>query len=450
MNLKTVENIYFLGIGGIGMSALARYFNFEGKNISGYDRSPSPLTESLESEGIDIHYTDSQELVPKDNQLVVYTPAIPKENKEFQYLKSLGIPILKRSEVLGEISKDYFTIAIAGTHGKTTITSMVAHILKYNGVAVNAFIGGIANNFNSNLVLSKDAKVMVVEADEFDRSFLTLHPDMAIISSMDADHLDIYSNVDYLKESFFMFSEQIKTGGYLISQSRLDVAPRFSGMQISYSATEPADYSAEDIRVQNGKSLFSLFNKDKKISDFELSMPGLHNTENAMAAIIASRLYGLNSLQIADALSNYKGVRRRFEFLIHSDSIVMIDDYAHHPTEIKATLHAVRSLFPKKKITGVFQPHLFSRTRDFMDDFANSLALLDELILLEIYPARESPIEGISSSTLLAKVDLKNKLVSSKEDLLGNIDKENTEVLIMMGAGDIDRLLQDVKTKLLS
>lgn len=450
MNLKTVNSIYFLGIGGIGMSALARYFNFEGKQITGYDRTPSSLTNSLISEGIEIHFEDSVERIPKEIQLVVYTPAIPADNKEFQYLKQAGVPMLKRSEVLGEISKDYFTIAIAGTHGKTTITSMLAHILKFNGVAINAFIGGIANNFNSNLVLSKDAKVMVVEADEFDRSFLTLHPDMAIISSMDADHLDIYSNASYLKDSFFLFSEQIKMGGWLISQSRLDVAPGFKGKSISYSSMDKSDYQAIDISVKEGRTYFDIQNKVEILEGFNLMMPGNHNVENATAAIIAAKIYGLNNKNITKAIAAYKGVRRRFEFLIHTDDLVMIDDYAHHPTEIKATLQAARSLFPDKKITGVFQPHLFSRTRDFIDDFARSLELLDRLILLDIYPAREKPMEGVSSEVLLEKVNIENKVVCSKENMLGLIKRSEQEVLIMMGAGDIDRLLQAVKEKLLS
>ncbi len=450
MNLKTVKHIYFLGIGGIGMSALARYFNFEGKQIAGYDRTETPLTDQLQLEGIQIHFEDSIALIPKETELIIYTPAIPKENKEFQYLQNSDIPMLKRSEILGEISKDYFTIAIAGTHGKTTITSMVAHILKYNGLAVNAFIGGIASNFESNLVLSNDANIMVVEADEFDRSFLTLHPDLAIISSMDADHLDIYHNANYLKDSFFLFSEQIKTGGWLISQKRLEVAPMFKGKLIAYSASETTDYHATNIHYKDGRTHFSLQKEAQLISEFNLLLPGIHNVENATAAIIACSTYGLEMAQIADALKSYLGVKRRFEFLIRKDNLIMIDDYAHHPEEIKASLQAARSLFPNKKITGVFQPHLFSRTRDFMDDFAQSLSLLDELILLDIYPAREKPIEGVSSASLLEKVNLESKHLWSKDELAENIDQMEIEVLIMMGAGDIDRLMKPVKEKLLN
>ena len=450
MNLKTVKHIYFLGIGGIGMSALARYFNFEGKKVTGYDRTPSPLTDRLIQEGVDIHFTDSVDLIPIDIELIVYTPAIPKEQKEFQYLNNSNIPMLKRSEILGEISKDYFTIAIAGTHGKTTITSMVAHILKYNNVAVNAFIGGIANNFSSNLVLSDDAKVMVVEADEFDRSFLTLHPDLAVISSMDADHLDIYSNANFLKESFFMFSEQIRKDGWLISQSSLEVASRFMGKSLSYSATNKADFYANNIHIENGRTLFELKIKEQLLARIQLQLPGNHNVENAIAASAVCLKYGLSADEIAEALLHYKGVHRRFEFLIQTDDLVMIDDYAHHPTEIKACLQAARSLFPTKKILGVFQPHLFSRTRDFMDDFAEALSQFDELILLDIYPAREKPIEGINSKALLEKVGIANKRLCSKEQLISCVEAKNTEVLIMMGAGDIDRLLEPVKEKLLS
>jgi len=450
MNLQTVKNIYFLGIGGIGMSALARYFNFEGKHIAGYDRTSSPLTRRLESEGIQIHYDDAVEKIPKDIQLVIYTPAIPTENKEFEYLKTNAIPMMKRSEVLGAISADYFTIAIAGTHGKTTITSMVAHILKYNNIAVNAFIGGIANNYKSNLILSKNAEVMVVEADEFDRSFLSLYPDMAIISSMDADHLDIYSTKEYLKDSFFLFSEQIKTGGWLISQSNLEVAPGFKGKNISYSVKSTADYQVNNIHISQGKTHFTFLKEEEVLNEYSLLMPGIHNIENAMAAIIACSIYGLSQEQIAEGIKSYAGVHRRFEFLIHNDHTILIDDYAHHPTEIKATLQAARSLFPNKKISGVFQPHLYSRTRDFMTDFANSLSMFDELILLDIYPAREKPIEGVTSEVLLDKIKLKHKQLCSKEQLIEQINKDDIEVLIMMGAGDIDRLLTPVKTKLLS
>ena len=450
MNLKTVKNIYFLGIGGIGMSALARYFNFHGKKVSGYDRTPSPLTDRLIQEGIDIHFTDSVDLIPDKTELIIYTPAIPADHKEFQYLKTTAIPMLKRSEILGEISKDYFTIAIAGTHGKTTITSMVAHILKYNNVAVNAFIGGIANNFASNLVLSENAKVMVVEADEFDRSFLTLHPNIAVISSMDADHLDIYSNAQLLKDSFFMFSEQIHDEGWLISQCSLDVSPGFKGSYQSYSASSQADFYADHIRIEKGRTLFEWKAKEQTLATIRLQLPGNHNVENAIAASVACLKYGLSADKIAEALFHYKGVHRRFEFLIQTDDLVMIDDYAHHPTEIKACLQAARSLFPSKKITAVFQPHLFSRTRDFMDDFANVLSQFDELILLDIYPAREKPIEGVDSKVLLEKVILANKRLCAKEELVDCVNANQTEVLIMMGAGDIDRLLEPVKIKLLS
>jgi len=450
MNLKTVNNIYFLGIGGIGMSALARYFHFQGKNLAGYDRTPSPLTDQLQEEGIQIHFTESPELIPSSTELVIYTPAIPKENKELIQLKESGIPMLKRSEILGEISKDYFTIAIAGTHGKTTITSMISHILKHNNIAINAFIGGIANNYNSNLVLSKNAKVMVVEADEFDRSFLSLFPDMAIISAMDADHLDIYQNAEYLKDSFFMFTEQIKTGGWLISQNQLEVAAGFRGKLTRYSATEKSDFYAANIHAKNGKTYFDLYKENSFISDFSLLMPGNHNVENALAAIIACSAYGLEMQQIKEGLSSYLGVKRRFEFLIRNNNLVMIDDYAHHPQEIKASIQAVRSLFPDKKLTAVFQPHLYSRTRDFMDDFAQSLSAVDQLILLDIYPAREKPIEGVSSASLLKRVNLSSKYLWSKEELIQKIDQLDIELLIMMGAGDIDRLLQPVKEKLLN
>ncbi len=449
MNLNKINSIYFLGIGGIGMSALARYFNFEGKKITGYDRTASPLTDELAAEGIQIHFEEDIAQIPADTELVIYTPAIPKDNQEFVHLKNSGLPMLKRSEVLGEISKNYFTIAIAGTHGKTTITSMVTQLLKHNGIAVNAFIGGIANNFGSNLVLSENARIMVVEADEFDRSFLTLQPNIAIISAMDADHLDIYNTADYLKESFFLFSNKITENGSLIHRAGLDTSPEFQGKRISYSAREEADYSAKNIRTEEAFTLFDLYHKGEFVHTFKQRLPGIHNAENAVAAIIVALSQGLNIAQIADALAHYAGVKRRFEFVIADGDRILIDDYAHHPEEIKAGLQAVHSLFPGKNIKAVFQPHLFSRTRDFMDDFAKSLEDVDRLILLDIYPAREKPMEGINSAALLDKIELEDKYLWSKEELVEKIAGLETEVIIMMGAGDIDRLVLPVKEKLL-
>ena len=439
--LENYKNIYFLGIGGIGMSALARYFNMQGHNVMGYDKTITELTTALENERINIHYSDLGNDAIKHIDLVIYTPAIPSELNEYQAFKNSHIRMVKRAEILGEICNDYFTIAIAGTHGKTTITSMVAHFLNESGIAVNAFIGGIASNYNSNLILNKEAKIIIVEADEFDRSFLHIHPDIAIISSMDADHLDIYNDKDSLKESFFEFARNIKKGGTLILNEELDAPDNFNENIAYYGEKTSSNYQLIAKGIIDGKQIFaaSFYN-----TDFSISMPGRHNLQNAIAAIAAAKLVEINEEKLKKSIANYKGVKRRFEIINNCDEHILIDDYAHHPTEIRAAISAAREMYKGKEIMGIFQPHLYSRTRDFADNFAKELSKLDKLVLLDIYPAREKPIEGITSEMLLSKVTLSNKVLVSKEELSNYVANNTSEVTLMMGAGDINNLVNNI------
>jgi len=444
--LKDIKHIYFLGIGGIGMSALARYFALQGRRVSGYDKTPSKLTAQLESEGIEVHYEDWGEKAIADVDLLVFTPAIPSDFGEYIAFQKSGIPMMKRAKVLGEISKDYHTIAIAGTHGKTTITSMVAYFLNSGIYNVNAFIGGIATNFNSNLLLNKEANIMVVEADEFDRSFLHLHPDIAVISSMDADHLDIYGDKNELQKTFFSFIENIKVGGKLFIQEDLPLPLDLKAETITYGVSNKANIISKSLGFKNGKHIINVnfFNKD--LGNFALSLPGQHNMLNASVAIAIARFLSADDDLVRNAVDSYLGVSRRFEILINNGDTVLIDDYAHHPVEINAAVSATRQMFPDKKLTAIFQPHLFTRTRDFADDFARELSKVDSLILLDIYPARELPIEGVSSQMLLEKVTIDDKRLLTKDSLLDYIKNNSTEVTLIMGAGDIDRLVQPIKT----
>lgn len=443
--VNNIKNIYFLGIGGIGMSALARYFNMQGDKVFGYDKTRTELTTSLENEGISIHYNDLGKVAIKDIDLVVYTPAIPSDLQEYIEFQKSGIRMVKRAEILGEITKDYFTIAVAGTHGKTTITSMVAHFLNESGIAVNAFIGGIATNYNSNLILNSDAKIMVVEADEFDRSFLHIHPDIAIISSMDADHLDIYDNKDSLKESFYEFANNIKAGGTLLLHDSLEAPAIFKENIAFYGENDGSLNKLKAISVEEGKQKFSVTNYS---DSFEISMAGRHNLLNATAAISVAKLLEVKFNKLHKSVANYKGVKRRFELITKCDEHILIDDYAHHPTEIKAAIAATKEMYVGKEITGIFQPHLFSRTRDFADDFAKELSQLDQLVLLDIYPAREKPIEGINSQMLLDMATNKKKTLVSKEKLSEYISQNSTEVTLMMGAGDINKLVIEISETL--
>lgn len=448
MNLNELKHIYFLGIGGIGMSALARYFMQKGMKVSGYDKTETKLTKLLEEEGIYLTFKDEVAEIPELIDLVVYTPAIPSDHKQFNYFKTLKTPILKRSALLGELSKNKFTIAIAGTHGKTTITSLVAHIFITAGIKVSAFVGGITKNYNMNFVGSADAEVVIAEADEYDRSFLTLSPDISLISSMDADHLDVYQNKMQLVESFKLFADQGKPNSHLIVNLRLKSALG-SKKCFTYNLDNNADFYGDDIAIVNAAYEFNIHTNEGTLKDLQFKIPGRHNLENAIAAMTVAKLYGIKDQFIKEALSTYKGVERRFDILINRADCVYIDDYAHHPEELRACIQAVKEFYPGEKITGLFQPHLFSRTRDFADEFARSLEQLDELILLEIYPARENPIEGINAAFLLDKVNLKNKYLLTNEQALNFISDSKPRVLLTVGAGDIDKLVQPIKERLI-
>lgn len=451
--LNDIQKVYFIGIGGIGMSALARYFKSLGKEVSGYDRTESGLTKQLASEGIAIHYTDDITLAPKDADIIVYTPAIPKEHSELQYYRQHGYALLKRSDVLGIITRSSFNICVAGTHGKTTITTMIAHILRDTGYGCNAFLGGIAANYNSNFWSSSN-NVCVIEADEYDRSFLKLSPDIAVISAMDADHLDIYGTAKEMEHAFIDFSARIKTGGTLFSKYGLKRAAELKAAHhFTYSReSEKADVHVKNIIADNGAYTFDIVLPEKTIKDIRLNMGGLHNVENASAAIaIASRL-SIDDEKIKAAVANFKGVKRRFEYIVpvaDSDSIVYVDDYAHHPAELEALIGSAKSLFPQKKCTVIFQPHLFSRTKDFADAFAASLDLADETVLLPVYPARELPMAGVTSELISGKMKNASHSVKTKEELLHWMEetfKHNSNaLLITAGAGDIDKLIEPIK-----
>jgi len=445
INFNKIHKVYFLGIGGIGMSAIARYMNANGVEIHGYDRENSPLTEQMISEGMRIHFTENIEKIPQEIDFVVYTPAIDKSNKEFQFLSSKGLTIKKRSEILKEITNDKFLIAIAGTHGKTSISSIISHIFNKAGIACTSFIGGISKNIDSNLQYSENSKVFIVEADEFDRSFLSLNPDIALISSIDADHLDIYGSYDNLLQSFSLFAGKIKQGGKLIIKNGLNLPTSFTGKKITYSFNSDVNYSAFNYKFSGGKSCFDLFKNSKKLDEFIFSMPGGYNIENAIASIAVALEFGIDLLSIKSALESYSGVKRRFEYRINTDKLVYIDDYAHHPNELKAIISAVRQLYPKKKICGIFQPHLFSRTKDFSDEFAKSLDLLDEIILLEIYPAREEPIKGVNSKLIFDKIRTENKKVLSNLELYSELENNKKEVVLSLGAGDIGKITNRIE-----
>lgn len=459
MKLKDIHSVYFIGIGGIGMSALARWFNANNYFVAGYDKTTTPLTQKLEAEGISIHYEDSVELIPtkvsSDNKtsLIVYTPAVPKEHLEFNFLKDNGFEILKRSQVLGELTKNCFTIAVAGTHGKTTTSSMIAHILKSSGRNCTAFVGGIMANYDSNLIIGKDGEdnIIIVEADEFDRSFLTLHPDIAVITAVDADHLDIYGSADSLKDSFKDFIRNIKNNGKLFIEERSVLKIDMEGLGVVDFETyglENGQIYAEKTSVLEGEFKFDFKGSNSQINDLILPLPGFHNVENCVAAIAVANELNIESEKIKKALKEYKGVKRRFEYIIKTNNLIFIDDYAHHPEEIRALLKSARALFPEKKITVIFQPHLFTRTRDFAEGFSETLSLADEVILLDIYPARELPINGVNSEMLMAAIGSTKKGVLAKEELIGELKKRNLEVLLTIGAGDIDALVQPIKEAL--
>lgn len=456
MNLNKIKYFYFLGIGGIGMSALARYFKAMGKNVSGYDKTPTKLTDEMISEGIPIHFEENVDFIlpdvrrPTPDVLIVCTPAVPKEHSELVYFQKNNFIIKKRSEVLGMITEHTFTIAVAGTHGKTTTSSMIAHILKSSGVDCSAFLGGITQNYNTNLLLSKNIQLdkqtkVVVEADEYDRSFLTLHPDIAIITSIDADHLDIYGDKKNMHESYNLFAKQVKSGGTLIAKKGTEeILEGVSAGIISYSQNAGTNFKAENVEIINGAYHYSIVSPQDKIENIVLGIPGMHNVENSVAAAAAARMAGVDDENIRKALASFRGVKRRFEYHIKRNDFIFIDDYAHHPAELRACISAVKELYKRKKVTGIFQPHLYTRTRDFADEFAESLSLLDELILLDIYPAREKPIEGITSAMLLNKVRLKTKMLCTKKELIEKLKLHKLEVLLTLGAGDIDTLVEPI------
>jgi UDP-N-acetylmuramate--alanine ligase len=455
MNLEQIKNVYFIGIGGIGMSALARYFNSIHKNIAGYDRSETKLTRELSSEGMNIHYSDNTELIPlpfreKENTLVIITPAIPSGHAELNFFRSQGFERKKRAEVLGIISQSKKVIGVAGTHGKTTTSTMVSHLLKNSKYDCSAFLGGISLNYNTNLLLSSHSNYVVVEADEFDRSFLHLHPQAAIITAMDADHLDIYGTYDEYKKAFADFIAQIKPGGFVILKKGLDITVPASIKCFTYSLLEVSDYYAKNIIAKDGFYTFDLITPCGTIHNIKLGFPGLLNVENAIAAMAMALALGINETELRAAMESFLGVKRRFEYYIKTDKLVLIDDYGHHPEELRYTIESVKQLYPGKKVTGIFQPHLYSRTNDFADDFAKSLSLLDDLILLDIYPAREKPIPGVTSGMLLNKVTIPDKTLCTKDQLANLIsERPIPEILLMMGAGDIDQYIETVKKVLL-
>ena len=448
MELQNIKRVYLIGIGGIGMSGLARYFAHLGCIVCGYDKTATALTDQLHNEGIRVVFDDRDEWIPLSfknpdpSTLIIYTPAIPRDSAIYNYFRDNGFELLKRSQVLGLISKTKFTIAVAGTHGKTTTSCMLAHILKDSGKDCSAFLGGIASNYGTNVLFGNN-DIVVVEADEYDRSFLTLYPNIAIITSMDADHLDIYGNHDQLTESFIQFASQIKDGGTLIFHEDL---PLTSG--ITYSAKGPADVRGLNVRVKDGDFYFDFKNDDVEIKDIKLGIAGLHNVENATAAIEAALLVGVDPQLIKNALASFKGVKRRFEYIVKSKEHIYIDDYAHHPEELRAAISSIRKLYPGKKLTTIFQPHLFTRTRDFADGFAEVLDLSDELIILDIYPAREMPIEGVNAEMILERMKLWNKRKCGKQETVDLVQIEKPELLLTVGAGDIDQLVQPLKSAL--
>ncbi len=433
------------------MSALARYFLAEGKEVSGYDRVPTSLTEELVKEGARIHFAEDADMVKKEygnpgETLIVYTPAVPSGHPELAYFRQMGFPLLKRSEVLGKITENRKCIAVAGTHGKTTISTLIAHILRTAGIPCSAFLGGISKNFHTNALIGKNSEWIVAEADEFDRSFLRLYPDKAVVTSCDADHLDIYGDIGELENSFRQFISQVKKGGDILI--RKDVESLASGRKdeniYSYSPGPGADFYISRIELSEGAYHFDLQTPDGKLSGLKTILPGLVNVENAIAAAGIGHLLGLDSNAIRQAIGTFKGVRRRFDVHINRKDLVYIDDYAHHPKEIESFIRSVRELYPGRKITGVFQPHLYTRTRDFADGFARSLSELDELILLDIYPARESALPGITSEIIFTKVLSGKKKLCNRENLMEELGKRRPDVLVTMGAGDIDQFVEPI------
>lgn len=448
--MKTIQSIYFLGIGGIGMSNLARYFMSKGYAVAGYDRTETVLTKTLSDEGAVIHYEDNINLIPdsfksQDSTLVVYTPAIPADHSELKFYQQGGFTMQKRAQVLGEITKSSKALCCAGTHGKTTTSSMLAHILKQSHIDCNAFLGGILKNYGTNLMLSDKSDFTVIEADEYDRSFHWLHPYMALITSVDPDHLDIYGTEEAYLESFEKFTTLIQPGGALVVRHNIKLSPKVNeSVKVYTYSIDKGDFRAENIKIENGEIRFDFVTPKEVIKGIKLGVPIKINIENSVGSMALAWLNDATSDELRNAMLTFQGAKRRFDFHIKSDKVVMIDDYAHHPEELAASIKSVKELYPNRKVTGVFQPHLFSRTKDFALDFARALSLLDELILLEIYPARELPIEGVTSQIIFDHVTCK-KTLCEKKDLLSLIETKDIDVLLTVGAGDIDQMLGDIK-----
>lgn len=447
--LDTIKNIYFIGIGGIGMSALARYFVAKGCVVNGYDKTKTILTEALSELGIKIHYEDNIDLIDKNASVVVYTPAIPESHSELTYFRENGYEVVKRSDILGWITEGTVNICVAGTHGKTTVSTMIAHLLRDSGYGCTAFLGGIAANYNTNF-WSSDNNVVVVEADEYDRSFLKLHPSVAVITSMDADHLDIYKTPAAFEDAFVSFSEKVKVGGLLLAKKGLAREASFDTSKlVTYSLNGTgASIFAKDITVVNGAYTFTAVGPSWQIEEMVLNMGGLHNIENALVAIAVATHLGIDPEKIKIALANFAGVKRRFEYLVKTNEQVLIDDYAHHPAELAALISGVRSLYSNQKLTLVFQPHLYSRTQDLCDGFADSLSAADEVVLLPIYPARELAIPGVTSEMIAHKMTNKNVVLLEKEAVSDWVKKQQPKLLVMAGAGDIDVLIRNIKNDL--
>ena len=454
-----MKNVYFIGIGGIGMSAIARYYNHAGYNVSGYDRTPSRLTAKLEEEGIAIHFNPDKNLIPAEIEetLVIYTPAVPKDMEELVYVQEKGYRLIKRSRALGEIASAQKCLGVAGTHGKTSTSTMLAHLFTHSGTGCSAFLGGISKNYRTNLLLSKNP-VLVAEADEFDRSFLQLFPDIAVITSTDADHLDIYGDAATMKDAFAEFASQIKGHGALILKKGVEInLSNVKAKVYSYSYKEKADFCPENVALLEGgyfkfdlvyPALRTIYGEEVqggKIEGCTVGIPGWVNVENGIAAAAAALIGGIAPEKIKEALAAFQGVERRFDIHINSPEIAYIDDYAHHPQELSSAISSIRNIFPGRKITAVFQPHLYTRTRDFAKEFAQSLSMVDELILLDIYPARELPIEGVTSEIIFKDVTVGKKTLIQKEKLLGYITDTKVDILVTFGAGDIDRLIIPIK-----
>jgi len=435
------------------MSALARYFLFEGMKVSGYDRISTSITSELEKEGAEIHYRENMDEIRKNfpdtkDILVIYTPAVPDDHSELTYFRQQGFTVCKRAEILGYLTENMSCIAIAGTHGKTTVATLIAHLLKQANIPINAFVGGISKNYNTNALISKDSEWVIVEADEFDRSFLHLYPHTIVITSCDPDHLDIYGNKEELESAFRHFASQVKSGGNLLTKygMTLEIDIPAGVRSMTYSLNNPeADYYADGIQLINGLYHFNVNTPDGSIANQVSGLPGLINVENAIVGVVIGKLMGIDEKMIKESIASYRGVKRRFDIQIDMEDFIYIDDYAHHPKELDSFILSVREMFPGRSITGVFQPHLYSRTKDFVDGFAASLSALDHLILLDIYPARELPIPGVDSSIIFDKVNLKNKEMCSKQELLKRLENKDPEILLTMGAGDIDQFVEPIK-----